>query len=784
MFFLYPRRRSLRQLAFLPAAALALSAPGLLHGQVTYTGTSPALSFGSVNYCPAGQSAPAPCSSTLTLTYSVAANTTIGSVGILTTGATNLDFQAEANDASSTLCAARTYAAPTTCTVDVTFAPLAPGLRKGAVQIVDGGGNILANTYIYGSGVAPVIAFPEYQVPPPPPATIPLSDGVGGIAIDAGGNLYVTGSGDLKEILAVDGRIPANPTIKTLVTGLVGVQTYYDNGLIQAGTLAIDGAGNLFVDAILSGGALTLEELVAVNGSIPANPTIRTLYSSPHLTPSIAVDAAGDVYITEDGSSYAVADVKEILAVNGTIPANPTIKTLVTGLTQCIQPCFVTHPEGVAVDATGDIFVDDNGYTKELVAVNGTIPANPTVKLVAYSGGSSMAVDAAGDVFFPFFGGLSEIPATDGTYTFGASMSFGEYGGGGPIAIDPNGNAFVLDFQNLDQIYEYSLTTPPSFAFDNTIVGQTSTDSPGIVQIQNIGTGRLTGSAALSDTADFKLGSVHEGTTDPACPAEFSLGHGSLCMQGVDFTPQSIDRFNATITLADNALNVASATQTIAASGTGTSDAPVAQAALGMPFGLVQFGTYQTLALFVQNIGGGTLTVSPSINGPSYFIQSSNCGAGVAAGQYCTLQVEFKPVAIGYHADTLTILTNGSLNPNTNQVNPVVSLTGTATGVGVEMETPLQFGTIAVGTTEVLPLTIRNIGVYPSAMVGASVNGPSYKVLTTAQNTCLAGVTQGHTCVLPIEFDPVAVGTHDDILTLTPNLGAAASTVHLDGTAD
>jgi hypothetical protein len=83
----------------------------------------------------------------------------------------------------------------------------------------------------------------------------------------------------------------------------------------------------------------------------------------------------------------------------------------------------------------------------------------------------------------------------------------------------------------------------------------------------------------------------------------------------------------------------------------------------------------------------------------------------------------------------------------------------------------------------VLPLTITNIGVPSKVTVATAINGPSYKVLTTVQNTCLAGITAGQRCTLPVEFSPVSVGTHKDTLTLTPSGGAAASTVALAGIA-
>jgi hypothetical protein len=48
----------------------------------------------------------------------------------------------------------------------------------------------------------------------------------------------------------------------------------------------------------------------------------------------------------------------------------------------------------------------------------------------------------------------------------------------------------------------------------------------------------------------------------------------------------------------------------------------------------------------------------------------------------------------------------------------------------------------------------------------------------------MGGIAASQRCTLPVEFDPVAVGTHNDVLTLTPSGGAAISTISLKGIAD
>ncbi len=107
----------------------------------------------------------------------------------------------------------------------------------------------------------------------------------------------------------------------------------------------------------------------------------------------------------------------------------------------------------------------------------------------------------------------------------------------------------------------------------------------------------------------------------------------------------------------------------------------------------------------------------------------------------------------------------------------------TATGVYVQTATPLQFATIPTGATEVQPLTITNFGLPGTVTVATSVNGSSYTVLTTAQNTCLAGITAGQSCTLPVQFNPTADGAQNDTLTITPSAGPTPATVALNGTA-
>ncbi len=109
--------------------------------------------FGNINVCPGGSS-PAPCSNTLTLTYNVTTTTDFGTPVVVRHKRTQgLDFSM----ASGSTCTG-TVTGPGTCTVNVTFAPQAPGLREGAVQLFSSTNSTtpLATTPIYGIGAAPL----------------------------------------------------------------------------------------------------------------------------------------------------------------------------------------------------------------------------------------------------------------------------------------------------------------------------------------------------------------------------------------------------------------------------------------------------------------------------------------------------------------------------------------------------------------------------------------------------------------------------------------------------
>ena len=393
-------------------------------------------------------------SATTSLTFTFDNVGTLGSVAVLTGGATGLDF---ANAGTGT-CTANTYSAGTTCTVDVTFTPKFAGLRNGVVLLEDSSGSAIATAHVHGTGLGPQISFP-------PGSQSTLGSGFSypyGVAVDGSGNLFVAdnGSGSVKEILAAGGYT----TVKTLASGFS-----------DQFKLAVDGSNNVFVadwsnnsvyEILAAGGYTTVRTLGAFGGATSAGPNY------------IAVDGDGNLFIT--WGKYGAAGLIEAFAASG----YTTFKTL----------GGVYYPGGVAVDVSGNIYVVEygSGSVKEILAADGYTTAK-TLGSGLYSP-KGVAVDVSGNIYVADFdygsGSVKEILAAGG-YTTVKTLASGFHYGPFGVAVDGSGNVFVADGNN-NRVVKLDIADAPSLSFASTAVGSTSSDSPQSVTLSNNGNAALT----------------------------------------------------------------------------------------------------------------------------------------------------------------------------------------------------------------------------------------------------------------------------------------------------
>ncbi len=225
----------------------------------------------------------------------------------------------------------------------------------------------------------------------------------GGVAVDGTGNVYIadTGSGSvLKEAPGPEGYISS-----TVVSGLVPTG------------VAVDGAGNVYVGD--SGHGQVLEETPSGSSYVENTIVSGARFSDVR---QIAVDSGGSLYIANGGGSGIA---KETL--------------LGCAFVESVVGSGLSGPSGVAVDASGNVFIADSGHGRVLRVAPGGGDFGP-VMVNSQSAAMTLnfAVDTAGTLgsIQVVAGGNANLDySSAGTGTCTAAQS---YNAGDTCSVDLN----------------------------------------------------------------------------------------------------------------------------------------------------------------------------------------------------------------------------------------------------------------------------------------------------------------------------------------------------------
>jgi YVTN family beta-propeller protein len=498
--------------------------PALTFGQTGYSLNHSVIHFGHVSL-----GTVTPITQTLTVTLGA---TAAGSFKVLTKGTAGLDFQVVVGAGTTLL----PWASSTSATIQVQFLPTAPGLRTGAVVIYDGSGNTLLTIPLVGFADAPVAALS------PSTAAILTISGTpvhspGQVALDGAGNLYVAnGSGG--NVL----KIPVGGGASSVVnTG--GTTLQHPLGV------AMDGAGNLF---IADGGHANTVVVVTPAGSssvLTINPT-----PSPYLASALTFDGAGNLYIADE--TGRVIEVSGLVVSGSASSGNGTV--LGTG---AYTPGSLY---GVGSDPQGTVYIPDRDKARVI-----KVSPNGVASLLAPPEGSSwsfphgVSADGFGNVYVSDYATGVAVITSAGVASWVPTQGLYVAPSSGGVAIDPKGNIFIGDSYT-NGIVSVNVGGA-SLAFASTAVLSKSSDSPQTATVTNLGNQNLIFSADPTYTLSF---SQSLSASNPVTSATI-LVPGTTANVPVDFIPQSAVSLNANLTLTDNSLNVAGATQRVAVSGTG-----------------------------------------------------------------------------------------------------------------------------------------------------------------------------------------------------------------------
>ena len=212
-----------------------------------------------------------------------------------------------------------------------------------------------------------------------------------------------------------------------------------------------------------------------------------------------------------------------------------------------------------------------------------------------------------------------------------------------------------------------SLTLPPSQAFANTLVGNTSTSKVATLTNSNAVGLTITG---VSTSGDFTI--VSDGCTG-VLPAN------STCMETLAFTPTMQGAETGSLNITSNAKN---SPASVTLTGTGTLST-LALTPNPLAFGKVPHGTTspdEFITVTNNNVAaGGTISISSITTSNAVYavdLGSTTCGSTLAGGgASCMIAVNFSPVTTGAVSASLSIV--DSAGNGTTSTTQKVSLAGT-----------------------------------------------------------------------------------------------------------
>ncbi len=638
-------------------------------------------------------------SAPLTVTFMFDTGGTLASTpyGVLTQGTPNLDFAAATSQPSTACVTSHTYSVGDTCTVDVTFTPMFPGVRYGAAVLKDTSGNVIATGYVFGVGMAPQVAFSpatESVVLSDPSKTASYVD----VAVDSAYNLYL-GTRGLAATLKVPWNGSSYGSPLTVASGLTG-PTF----------TSVDGGGNLYISNTDAFQILKLPW----NGSVYGTRT--TILSDVTYPKGLPSDGSGNLYINEGLGANQLQELPQTNSVFG-----PPV-TLATGF---------SDPWGVALDTKGNVYVADsnNGRVVKL-SWNGNGFNAPQNVVTGRRYPFDVEADSNGNLY------VTEAQANDvlkvqwnGT-SYGSPTVILSAGLNNPngLARDSNGNLYITDVSNY-RVLKEDYATPPSLQFGSTALGATSATKT--VSVQNIGNAVLAinGSTFSGDFVQDPSGT---------CNGLLTLAANSQCTMVVAFKPQAVGTRSGTVVLTDNSLNAPSPyiTQTINLTGTGVAPtititpSTLPNGAAGVPYSqtLTAMGGVTPPYIFAVTAGSlpagltlnaatGGISGTPITTGTySFTITATDSAASAIGGPFTgtanyTVAIKVMP----------TVMVASSLNPSVYLQS--VTFTGTvpagATGAITFQDNGVTIGgaVLIVGGTGTLATNVLRPGSHPITAV-------------------------------------------------------------------
>ncbi len=407
----------------------------------------------------------------------------------------------------------------------------------------------------------------------------------------------------------------------------------------RGGIRIVDGAGKTLTSTFLYGTGRGSQVAFDLN-------TPKTI---PEGSRAVVLNGAGELFATK----------YEAQSGGGVIEYDPPYYIYGHNL-RAAGPLF----SSLAIDGVGNLYVTGTSGVKELPADGGP-PLVLPFGFVGTSSPISVAVDGAGDVFASSASGAAEVrelPAGSSQVNVIRSAAFGT----GPIdslAADATTNIYVNT--NSRDLYEFP-AGGGSFTKLNAVFPDR--EGGGFFSLDSTGSIYVPGTENTKDVLVFP-----SGKTPPTAFDLYDLGLPYASLLPFDIHGVFPDDGSANLYVTNQ-------------NSVGEELILRYQRRQGVPllFGTVGVTNTATATTRYFNDGNAPLTVTPIFDDLEFKLLSTEpagCLIELAPTQYCSLTISYTPVKTGDQDRTLTLKTNGALDPvlhlqshNVGIVTPVLSV--------------------------------------------------------------------------------------------------------------
>jgi len=451
-----------------------------------------------------------------------------------------------------------------TCQVVIKFHPSRPGYRNSYVRLIDSISGTTVTVSLEGKGIGPLSLLT--------PGVASMRGGglrnAVAVTTDAAGDAYVLEQGDFSTT--------ADVLFYPAAGGAAQVKVAQGKILGNPNAIAVDGAGNIYVAITASGiGGSTSIARFGVDGSTNLSYATGLLYVT-----SMTIDELGDLYVAMAGSAHNVTEVyaggqQRVVMGNGAnTPANGGIASAAS----LYDPSAVAYgPNGLIIADAGThyVYTIDNLGIIHIVAGNGT--TTTTNASQATGTGLNMpeglAVDAAGDIYisddlaeriyevYSGSGNASTIATIFGTGTTaytgdGGFSTLATLSAPMALALDGSSDLFVVDSGN-SALREVTYPVTNTINFGNQEDGVTS--APVYQYLINAGNSGLTFNPVPNSSPLFTPVTASNvvvsqyAVSSTTCSG--TVGVGDICDIGYTVTPTSAGLVSAQSNLASNSYN-------------------------------------------------------------------------------------------------------------------------------------------------------------------------------------------------------------------------------------